>query len=67
MDAKKRTAILVTIALVLAFTAIIINVASSSEVPTEAKELSINAGSGEVGVKVLENNAEDKLVEESIK
>jgi TRAP-type uncharacterized transport system fused permease subunit len=63
MDTKKRTAVLVAVALVLACTAIIMNVVSSSEVPTEASDLKINAGAGEVGVTVIAPEVEDKGIE----
>jgi hypothetical protein len=63
MDAKKKTTILIVVALVLATIAIVVNLVDSEEVPTNPTELQINAGAGEVGIQVFPSIVEDKLAE----
>ena len=61
MDVKKGTVILVSIALILAITAIILNVTSDEVVPTTPTTPQIDSGSGDVGINVEESaNIEDK-------
>lgn len=52
MDAKKGTVILVAIALLLAITAIVINVTSSESVSTVPSDLQVGPRAGEVGVTI---------------
>ena len=59
MDENKRVIILVTIALVLALTAIGLNVISSDEVPLKSQKLPQSQG-GEVGVNIQPGLVEDK-------
>jgi hypothetical protein len=66
MKIKRGTAILLVVALLLASSAVAVNVLVDDEVPTEAGELSMNAGAGEVGVDVLPPSVEDKMLEENL-
>ncbi|MCK4996832.1 hypothetical protein KAS08_00880 [Candidatus Pacearchaeota archaeon] len=64
MDTKKGTVILVSIALILAITAIALNLTSSEPVSTTPKELQTNAGAGEVGIVInTPEGIEDKGAE----
>jgi hypothetical protein len=65
MDVKKGTVILVSIALVLAITAITINLTSTDEISTEPLES--QAGAGEVGIVIEPTQGiEDKGAEEQV-
>ena len=65
MVVKKGVIILVVVALVLAITAITLRVVDSSEVPTSTEGSVENAGSGEVGVTIIQSGVEDKLADEA--
>lgn len=59
MENKKKVTILVTIALILAITAIALNVMDSEEVPTVQR---LNQPTGAVvGIEILPPEIEDKL------
>jgi len=64
MEEKKKVIILVSIALVLAATAIILNLMDSEEVPVSSDSPEANVG-GEVGVDIEAAPVEDRLVEKS--
>jgi hypothetical protein len=64
MDKKKRVTILVVIALLLASTAIYLNVARA-DVPTERSE-SDEGGSGNIGIGIETPEIEDKLEEGAV-
>lgn len=61
MEDKKRVIILVTIALILAITAIALN-ATDSQVPTTGNAIKNNQGS-QVGIIIQPAPVEDKLAE----
>ena len=64
MKLKKVTVVLVLVALLLAGTAVAVNLIGENDVSTDALEFQINDGSSQVGVTVLpNNNFEDKLAE----
>lgn len=63
MEDKKRVAILVTIALILAITAITLNL-SDSQVPTSGNVVK-NTEAGQIGIKIQPAPLEDKLAEET--
>jgi len=61
MEAKKRMIILVILAVVLAITAVVLNVVDSN-VSTTANVVSISSGDGNVGIDIKLGEVEDKLV-----
>ena len=64
MKLKRVTVVLVVIALLLAGTAVAVNIIGEDDVSTDALELQINDGGSQIGVTVLPNeNAEDKMTE----
>ena len=64
MEDKKKVIILVTIALILAATAIALNVMDSEEVPTTAPTIDQGEPTGaEVGIAIEPSPVEDKLTE----
>ena len=63
MEEKKRVTVLVTIAIILALTAITLNAMDSQEISTTTPA-TISAGAGEVGVEIQASPVEDKLTEE---
>ncbi len=65
MEEKKRVIILVAIALILAATAIALNVMDSDEVPTSAPTTQETSDGGQVGVGIEPAPVEDKLTEET--
>jgi hypothetical protein len=65
MEKDKRVIILVTIALILAATAIVLNIMEPEEVSTETPVLSDQPIGGEVGVSIEQNPVEDKATEEA--
>ena len=64
MRVKKSVAILVVIALALAFTAIALKVTDSSEVSTTRDSSQDQPIDGQVGVVIIPGEVEDKLAEE---
>ncbi len=65
MDTKKRLTILVVIAVILAITAIVLNI-TDSEIPTTRSSSDADQGNGGViGVDIIPGEIEDKLLEES--
>ncbi len=65
MDAKKKLTILVIVAVILAITAIVLNIADS-EVPTTRSSSDADQSSGGViGVDIIPGEVEDKLLEET--
>lgn len=67
MDGKKKMVILVIIALVLAITAITINLTSPKDVSTGPINGQVNAGLGEIGITINPTEGiEDKLTEENL-
>jgi len=62
MDKKKGTAILVIIAIVLAITAISLNM-MDSDVKTTGNGIREFSGTGDVGVTIIPGNIEDKYTE----
>lgn len=64
MEVKKSVAILVIIALALAFTAIALKVSDSSEVSTTRDSSQDQPNQGQVGVAIIPGEVEDKLTEE---
>ena len=65
MEDNKRVTILVTIALILAITAIALSAMDSDEIPTSKPSIQDQAGSGLVGIDIQQNPVEDKLTEET--
>jgi len=65
MQNKKRVTVLVTIALILAITAIALN-SMDSEVSTTRTLNQDHAGGGQIGVEIQPPQVEDKLLEEEI-
>ena len=65
MQNKKRVTVLVTIALILAITAIALN-SVDSEVSTARTQTQDQAGGGQIGVDIQPGQVEDKLIEEEI-
>ena len=65
MQDKKRVTVLVTIALILAITAIALN-SVDSEISTTRTQTQDHAGGGQIGVDILPPQVEDKLLEEGI-
>ena len=63
MKDKKKVTILVTIALILATTAIALNVMSSDEIPTTKPLAQDQSGAGEIGIEIQASPIEDKLTE----
>ncbi len=61
MEDRKRVIILVIIALILALTAIVLNVMDSGEVPTSRDSVGENPAGGQVGVEIQPVPIEDKL------
>ena len=65
MDTKKRLTILVVIAVILAITAIVLNI-TDSEIPTTRSSSDADQSNGGViGVDIIPGEIEDKLLEES--
>ena len=62
MDKKKGAAILVIIAIVLAITAISLNM-MDSDVKTSGNSVRDFSGTGDVGVTIIPGNVEDKSIE----
>ena len=63
MEQKKKVMILTTIAIILAITAITMNLTDSNEVSTERPEYQGPTGAV-IGVKILPTEIEDKLANE---
>ena len=64
MEDKKRVAILVTIALILAVTAIALNVMDSKEVPVSGNVVLSSNSPGQMGIQIQTAPVEDKLTQE---
>lgn len=62
METKKKVIILVTLAIILAITAILLNI-NDSNVSTTAKVISGSPGGGIIGVDIKPAPVEDKLAE----
>ena len=65
MQNKKRVTILVTIALILAITAIALNT-MDSEVSTTRTSSQDQTGGGRIGIDIQPSEVEDKLLEKEI-
>ena len=63
MDEKKRVIILVSIAAILAITAIALNMIDSEEVPASMDLSESSPGSGQIGIEIQPAPVEDKLKE----
>ena len=63
MEKKKRVVVLVIIAIILAITAVSLNVMSSDEVST--RDPSEGSGSAQVGINIQPAPVEDKLTQET--
>ena len=65
MEDNKRVIVLVTIALILATTAIALNVMDSDEIPTsKVTQEGAQDGTGELGIDIQPSPVEDKLTEQ---
>lgn len=62
MEDKKRVIILVSIALILAATAITLNVMDSDEIPTTGAVIQ-EPSPGQIGIEILPSPIEDKLAQ----
>jgi len=65
MEDKKRVAILVTIALILAITAVALNVNDSKQIPTPDQRIQPTPTGAVIGIDIQEPQVEDKLTEET--
>ena len=62
METKKKVIILVTLAIILAITAISLNL-SGSDISTTGNVISVSSGGGNIGIDIKPAPVEDKLAE----
>ena len=65
MEDKKRVMILVIIALILAITAVTLNVNDSKQIPTPDQKIQPAPTGAVIGIDIQEPQVEDKLTEET--